>query len=191
MKKALLLLLVFAMLLPCFAVAGYAEEAESSAPKAQALQDNLVVTEHSAMIQGQSIPYTATTGTMALSSDLGQYEIFFTAYTRSDVEDPGSRPITFAFNGGPGSSSIWLHIGFLAPRRIDLDPMGNAEQLPAKVIDNDISILDMTDLVFIDPVGTGYSRVLEGTDFHGFIVSKITADTVLLRQGDITLEWKP
>ncbi len=168
MKKTLLLLLVFAILLPCFAAAGYAEEAESSASKAQALQDNLVVTEHSAVIQGQSIPYTATTGTMALSSDLGQYEIFFTAYTRSDVEDPSSRPITFVFNGGPGSSSIWLHIGFLAPRRIDLDPMGNAKQLPAKVIDNDISILDMTDLVFIDPVGTGYSRVLEGTKEDGF-----------------------
>lgn len=68
------------------------------------------------MIHGQKIPYTATTGTMALSSSLGQYEIFFTAYTRSDVDDLTQRPITFAFNGGPGCATLWLHMGFFGPR---------------------------------------------------------------------------
>ena len=105
---------------------------------------------------------------MALSSSLGQYEIFFTAYTRSDVDDVTQRPITFAFNGGPGSASLWLQLGFLGPRRLELDPVGLATQLPVKMIDNEYSILDMTDLVFIDPVGTGYSHVLEGTKEDAF-----------------------
>lgn len=105
---------------------------------------------------------------MALSSDLGRYEIFFTAYTRSDTDNLTQRPVTFAFNGGPGSASLWLYMGFLGPRRIELDSIGNATQLPVKLIDNDDSFLDMTDLVFIDPVGTGYSRVLEGTSAEAF-----------------------
>ena len=74
---------------------------------------------------------------MALSSSLGQYEIFFTAYTRSDVDDVTQRPITFAFNGGPGSASLWLQLGFLGPRRLELDPVGLATQLPVKMIDNE------------------------------------------------------
>ena len=103
MKKSLCLLLALLLLLPMALMPGYAEGegAEAAKPAAQVLQDNTVVTEHETVIQGQRIPYTATTVTMALESDLGQYEIFFTAYTRSDVDDLTQRPITFAFNGGP------------------------------------------------------------------------------------------
>ena len=167
MKKILAFLLIFALFLPCVFMPGFAE-GEEKAVDAPALQDNLVVTEHSAVIHGQSIPYTATTGTMALSTDLGQYEIFFTAYTRSDVKDLTTRPVTFVFNGGPGSASLWLHMGFMAPKRLSLDPDGKALRLPAQLTDNDSSFLDMTDLVFIDPVGTGYSRVLGDTKVDSF-----------------------
>ncbi len=171
MKKSLSLLLVLLLLLPTALMPGYAESADEAAPaesEAKVLQDNLVVTEHETVIHGQKIPYTATTGTMALSSSLGQYEIFFAAYTRSDVDDLTQRPITFAFNGGPGCATLWLHMGFFGPRRVELDPVGNATQIPVKLLDNEYSILDMTDVVFIDPVGTGYSRTLEGTSEDAF-----------------------
>ena len=114
MKKLISLSLVFVLLLSAFPLTGYAGSPEA-AEAAPAGQDDLVVTEHEAVIQGQRVPYTATTGTMAVTSNLGQYEIFFTAYTRTDTEDFSTRPITFAFNGGPGSATLWLHIGFFGP----------------------------------------------------------------------------
>ena len=160
--------MTFILLLPASLLPGYADQSEAEESAAQVLQDGLVVTSHEAAIHGQRIPYTTTAGMMALSSDLGRYEIFFTAYTRSDTDNLTQRPVTFVFNGGPGSASLWLHMGFLGPRRMELDSIGNATQLPVKLIDNDDSFLDMTDLVFIDPVGTGYSRVLEGTSAEAF-----------------------
>ena len=87
-------------------------------------------------------------------------EIFYTAYTL-DGKNTKERPITFAFNGGPGSASMFLHIGCLGPRRIDVDENGRSKELPAKLSDNPNSLLDLTDLVIIDAVGTGYSRSLE------------------------------
>ena len=131
-------------------------------------EDNLVTSQQSTVIRGKRVNYTATAGTMVLQSGQGDCEIFFTAYTL-DGEDPSGRPVTFAFNGGPGSASLWMHMGFLGPRRIALDETGNATQFPPAIGDNENSILDMTDLVFIDPVGAGYSRTLPGTEEGNYL----------------------
>ncbi|HMO60199.1 MAG TPA: peptidase S10, partial [Roseiflexaceae bacterium] len=96
--------------------------------------------------------------------------IFFVAYTRDDAV-AYERPITFAFNGGPGSSSVWLPLGLLGPQRVQFDDEGWPLPPPYRLIENDYSLLDVSDLVFIDPVSTGYSRVVPGekpTEFHGF-----------------------
>jgi carboxypeptidase C (cathepsin A) len=96
---------------------------------------------------------------------------FFAAYTRDDIEDKTKRPVTFAFNGGPGSSSVWLHLGIVGPRRVYMTDDGYMPQPPFKLVDNEFSLLDVSDLVFIDPVSTGFSRPVEGQkarEFHGF-----------------------
>lgn len=131
-----------------------------------------VVTEHSVTIGGQTIPYTATAGTMSLAEEDGTVKanIFFIAYARSDVEDLSGRPITFAFNGGPGSSSVWLHLGAFGPRRVEMTEEGWPLAPPYRLVENPFSLLDVTDLVFIDPVTTGYSRAVPGEDpsqFYG------------------------
>ena len=99
-------------------------------------------------------------------------KVFFVAYTRTDVDkDPAKRPITYSFNGGPGSASVWLHLGALGPRRTELTERGEAPLPPYHLVDNEATWLDATDLVFIDPVSTGYSRSATGEDpkqFHGF-----------------------
>ncbi len=145
-------------------------------------KDNLVETKHSLVIGGQEIKYTVTAGTMVLKEETPDREkesegekpkasFFFVAYTKDGVDDKSKRPLTFSFNGGPGSSSVWLHLGLLGPRRV---VMGDADALlppPYGLTDNEFSLLDQTDLVFIDPVSTGYSRPVEGQkakEFHDF-----------------------
>jgi len=143
--------------------------------------DQLVSTQHKARINGETIHYTVTCGTMVLKEDGetdGKREadkpratMFFIAYTRDGIKDPSQRPVTFSFNGGPGSSSVWLHLGLLGPKRVALDDEGNAPPPPYRLVDNAYSVLDRTDLVFIDPVGTGYSRMLDGEktkEFHSY-----------------------
>jgi carboxypeptidase C (cathepsin A) len=146
-------------------------------------KDNLVVTHHTVTINGQEVRYTVTTGTVVLKEEAtskgekeGEFEgekakaeVFFMAYTRDEL-DKTKRPITFSFNGGPGSSSVWLHLGFLGPKRVD---MNDTEKTlpPYTLVNNEFSLLDCTDLVFIDPISTGFSRVVPGekaNDFHGF-----------------------
>jgi len=156
MKKLISLLLVLCMLLP---FAAFGEE-----PSADAAGDNLSVTKHTAMLAGKTIEYAATAGTMVVDTSLGKYEIFFIAYTADGVDDLSKRPVTFAFNGGPGSASLWLNLGLLGPNRTALSAEGMLKQVPGSMKPNEYSILDLTDLVFIDPVGTAYSRALEGTD---------------------------
>jgi len=99
-------------------------------------------------------------------------KVFYIAYTRTDVgDDPTKRPITFSFNGGPGSASVWLHLGALGPRRTELTDRGEAPLPPYRLVDNEATWLDATDLVFIDPISTGYSRSAPDEDpkqFHGF-----------------------
>ncbi|MBL8802925.1 MAG: peptidase S10 [Planctomycetes bacterium] len=109
---------------------------------------------------------------MKLTDEAGKAkaELFYVAYVLDGVSDPAQRPITFAFNGGPGSSSVWLHLGAFGPRRVRMAAEGWAPPPPYELIDNAHSLLDVTDLVFIDPVTTGYSRAAEGesaAQFHG------------------------
>jgi carboxypeptidase C (cathepsin A) len=98
-------------------------------------------------------------------------QIFFVAYLLEDVGDAATRPVTFAFNGGPGSASVWLHMGGIGPRRVVLSDRGEALPPPAKITDNESTWLENTDLVFIDPVSTGFSRPVRGEDpkqFYGY-----------------------
>jgi len=148
-------------------------------------KDQIVETKHSITLGGQTINYTVTTGTIVLKEEIekkgekaGESEgekpkatIFFVAYTRDDVADKTKRPLTFSFNGGPGSSSVWLHLGLLGPRRVVMTDLGDLPPPPFQLVDNEFSLLDVTDLVFIDPVSTGYSRAVVGEkakQFHGF-----------------------
>ena len=160
MKKLIAVILAACLLLSLGIAAGEEEK--------QPLQDNLVTTKQSVTIGGKTLEFNATAGTIALETDMGQFEIFFTAYTLDGVEDPSKRPVTFAFNGGPGSASLWLQLGLLGPTRMALSAEGKVEQVPTALQNNEYSILDMTDLVFIDPVGTGYSGVLPGTEANAF-----------------------
>jgi len=118
-------------------------------------------TKHTITLGGQRIDYTATAGLMPLKDKDGKSttaQIFFIAYTKDGVTDLAKRPLTFSFNGGPGSSSVWMHMGLLGPKRVKLQDNGFAVPPPYESIENESSLLDETDLVFIDPVGTGYSR---------------------------------
>ncbi|MCL4511312.1 MAG: carboxypeptidase [Bacteroidetes bacterium] len=131
-----------------------------------------IVTHHSITINGQMIRYTATTGTLLLKDENDKpIALFgFTAYTKDGVTDPSTRPITFAYNGGPGSSSIWLHMGAVGPKRVVIDDPEATPPAPYKIEDNPYSLLDVTDLVMVDPVGTGFSRPVgkaKGADFWG------------------------
>jgi carboxypeptidase C (cathepsin A) len=130
------------------------------------------VTKHTITIDGKSVSYTATVGEMIVNKpdEKPGASMFYIAYTRNDVQDASKRPITFAFNGGPGSSSVWLHLGGLGPRRVAMDEEGHSTSPPFGMTDNENSLIDVTDLVFIDPVSTGYSRPLPGenkSQFHG------------------------
>ena len=122
------------------------------------------VTHHRLTIGGSTIDYTAVAGTLILrnAEDKPVASVGYVAYTQADVRDPGRRPLTFAFNGGPGSSSMWLHMGALGPRRIVTVDAAPTPPPPYSVVDNEDSILDRTDLVMIDPVGTGVSHAVCG-----------------------------
>lgn len=131
------------------------------------------ITKHTATIDGKEIAYTATARQMLLEEDgvKDKAHVFFVAYTKDDVDDVSKRPLTFCFNGGPGSSSVWLHLGALGPKRVRLPDDASRVRPPARVVENPFSLLDVSDLVFIDPVSTGYSRPAEGEkkqQFHGY-----------------------
>jgi carboxypeptidase C (cathepsin A) len=162
--------------------------AKADEPKAESPEDKkkkepppAVVTQATVTIGGQEVRYTARTGKLPLKDEAtGNVKVFFIAYTRDEGRadrdtkdtkpDLSTRPVTFAFNGGPGSSSVWLHMGTMGPRRVTYGVEGEPLPPPAKLVDNEWSWLDVTDLVFIDPVSTGFSRAREGEhagQFHG------------------------
>jgi carboxypeptidase C (cathepsin A) len=156
---------------PSAAAAGKEPSKESAKDKAKEPEEKLVQSEHSATIGGQEIKYKASAGTILLrdEDDKPTASIFYVGYTREGV-GLSNRPVTFSFNGGPGSSSVWMHLGLLGPRRVRLAEDGSALPPPYKLVDNEFSLLDETDLVFIDPVSTGYSRAIPPKDankFHG------------------------
>ncbi|UFS69951.1 peptidase S10 [Geomonas sp. RF6] len=127
--------------------------AEPSAP---------VTAKGTVTIEGKRVSYTATTGRLPVFNDAGESgaEIFFVAYN-ADNPRKRQRPLLFAFNGGPGAASVWLHLGALGPRRVEMLPDGNMPPPPFKLVDNESSWLDCADLVFVDPVGTGFSRAVK------------------------------
>lgn len=118
-----------------------------------------VQTHHTISVRGKTLRYTATAGRMPIKDATGKInaEMFFVAYTL-DGADPAKRPLTFSYNGGPGSASIWLHMGALGPRTVTLQPEGWMPASPYRLQDNQDTPLDATDIVMIDAIGTGYSR---------------------------------
>ena len=134
-------------------------------------EETPVVTHHEITAGGKSLKYTASVGMMPIKNRDGETEarIFFMAYTLDGVSDRSQRPLTFSFNGGPGSASVWLHMGAIGPRRVPMNPDGTMPPPPFRLVDNQSTWLDQTDLVFIDPVGTGYSRIVrpEASRFIG------------------------
>ena len=131
------------------------------------------VTEHTIRVGGQTIAYRATAATMLLRNDSGAPigSLYYTAYTRTDVGgDRSRRPLAFVYNGGPGSASAWLHMGAFGPRRVVTPDAAFAPPAPYQIVDNASSLIDVTDLVFIDPIGTGFSKLVgrgRGADFWG------------------------
>ena len=153
------------------------------AGKAAEPVDDLVTTRHQLRVGRRTLDYTATTGRVVLREEVyddgtftghqAKAEVSLTIYvvTGADGEPDPSRPVTFAFNGGPGSSSVWLHLGLLGPRRVVMGDAGALLPPPYGLTDNAESLLAVSDLVFIDPVSTGYSRAVTGSKpapFHGY-----------------------
>jgi carboxypeptidase C (cathepsin A) len=151
--------------------------APSQRESAGPAEEKISQTSHTVQLDGREIKYTATAGTLPIRGDDGkvQARMFFVAYTK-DGEDPKTRPLSFLYNGGPGSATIWLHMGSFAPRRVQMADEGFQPAPPYRLVDNDNSLIDASDLVFVDAISTGYSRTVDGVNpapFHG-------------QQGDLT-----
>jgi len=148
------------------------KKADQQAESGEKPKEEISVTDHTIKIGGQTIPYKATAQTILLKDEKGApiALVYSTAYTRSDVKDLSGRPISFLYNGGPGSSSVWLHMGSFGPRRVATVNAGITPPAPYKLPENPESLLDRSDLVFIDPVGTGFSNAVgkaQNKDFWG------------------------
>ena len=148
------------------------KEEKTTEPPSPPPKEESSVTEHTIKIDGQNVPYKATAGMFLLKNakDEPTALVYSTSYVRSDVKDMSQRPIAFIYNGGPGSSSIWLHMGAFGPRRVVTVNADATPPAPYKLADNASSLLDKADLVFIDPVGTGFSHAVgkaQNKDFYG------------------------
>ncbi len=169
MRRTLALFTGIATALPLLAQPPARPAADSLAKPAPA--ESSVVTPHSVTIDGQSIKYSARAGTLLVRNDSAAAigSVFYVAYTR-DGADLKQRPVTFVFNGGPGSSSVWLHMGSFAPVRVETREPAFTPPAPYALGDNPYSLIDRTDLVFIDAMGTGFSRIVgkgQPKDFFG------------------------
>ena len=134
-------------------------------------EEKISQTSHTVRLDGRDIKYTATAGTLPIRLDNGQVaaRMFFVAYTK-DGEDVKTRPVSFLYNGGPGAATIWLHMGSFAPKHVQMADEGFQPAPPYRLVDNENSLLDVTDMVFVDAIDTGYSRVVSGVNnaqFHG------------------------
>jgi carboxypeptidase C (cathepsin A) len=125
-------------------------------------EEKLIVTHHKITVAGKTLAYTATTGRMPIKNEQQHTEaqMFFVAYTVDNAAATGKRPLTFAFNGGPGSATIWLHMGCFGPKRVKMLANGFMPSPPFEIEDNPNTLLDKSDLVFVDAIGTGYSRAV-------------------------------
>jgi len=148
--------------------------------KVPPVEEKPVVTKHEVTVNGKHLKYTATAGTLPLIGAGGDAEahVFFMAYTMDNAGPVGQRPLIFAFNGGPGSSSVWLHLGALGPKRVKLSEDGSMPPPPYLLTDNPETWLNQADLVFIDPVGTGYSRAVKPDQAGKFLSLKGDIESV-------------
>lgn len=123
--------------------------------------DSVITTQHQVTVDGQRFAYTAQTGTQPVWDEEGKViaALYYTYYTRDDVQDRANRPLVISFNGGPGSASVWMHLAYTGPRVLKIDDEGYPVQ-PYGVKENPHSILDVADIVYVNPVNTGYSRIL-------------------------------
>ncbi|MFT5142964.1 MAG: carboxypeptidase C (cathepsin A) [Rhodothermales bacterium] len=168
--RARSIVLVTALLLAS-APNAWAKQDAPDTPPAPVPDEQSSVTQHSVVVDGQTISYTATAATIHLMDDDGDVtgSLYYTAYTRNGV-DPGTRPLSFIYNGGPGSASMWLHMGAFGPRRVLVNDSGPTPPPPYELEDNPGTLIDVTDMVFVDPIGTGFSRVVgkgDGKDYWG------------------------
>ncbi len=124
--------------------------------------DETITTKHTTTIKGKRISYTATCGTQPVWNDDGKpvASLFYTYYTRDGITNLGKRPLVISFNGGPGSASVWMHVAYTGPYVLNVDQEGFPVQ-PYGIHENPHSILDVADIVFVNPVNTGYSRILD------------------------------
>jgi carboxypeptidase C (cathepsin A) len=134
-------------------------------------EEKISQTSHTVRLDGREIKYTATAGTLPIRLDNGQVaaRMFFVAYTK-DGEDVKTRPVSFLYNGGPGAATIWLHMGSFAPKHVEMAAEGFQPAPPYRLVDNENSLLDVTDMVYVDAIDTGFSRVVSGVNnaqFHG------------------------
>ena len=173
---------------PLPSVAKEAMKPPEAATPAVELEEKTSVSSGRIKIDGQSVDYTATVGDLVLRDDEGKprAKMTYVSYMRDGIDDPAQRPITFAFNGGPGSASVWVHLGAFGPKKALLDdegmPLGPP---PGKLVDNEYSLVDASDLVFIDPVETGWSRPAPEQDAAQFL--GFTDDVVHI--GDFIRLW--
>lgn len=153
--------IVFIFTVLLFSVATAETDTDKSYSREIAVESK-VVTKNKVRIQGETVPYTATTGTQPVWNDDGEViaTLFYTYYKRSDVDNDSKRPVIVSFNGGPGSASVWMHIAYTGPRVLNIDEEGYPVQ-PYGVKDNPYSILDVADIVYVNPVNTGFSRMVK------------------------------
>ncbi len=181
--------LIFAHLLTLLCVSNHTFSAEpATAPEkpnpasAAITSETLSVTTHAIKIQGKSLPYKATAGFLLLTDEFDKRtaDLFFCAYERDRCDNKDTRPLTFVFNGGPGASSAFLHLGALGPKRVPFREQGTELPEQVRLAPNDYSWLVFTDVVFVDPVGTGYSRAAPGVDAKQFY--RMEEDTRILAE---------
>lgn len=163
---ASLVLVIFALFAPSLTLAQEGEDGGAD-PEPSRWQ-----TSHSIVMRGETIAYDAVIGSIILrdTEEKATGELFYTAYFRTNGGSASTRPLIFAYNGGPGSASFWLHMGIMGPRRVVTPNVGQQAPPPYPLVDNEYTLLDMADIVMIDPIGTGFSRPAgeaEGSDFWG------------------------
>ena len=154
------------------AAASPTQTAKPAGSAAQPSGEEWSTTRHTLKLGNQTIPYTASAGTTAIRNDDGEMTglMYSVSYVRSDAPDAGARPVTFLFNGGPGSASMWLHMGSVGPKRVVTTNGQYTPPAPYAIVDNSETLLHRTDLVFIDAMGTGFSRIAgagKEADFYG------------------------
>src|SRR5665213_4540784 len=187
MKKLTgILLMIAACGLGAAEAKGNSGEADTNSPASKmspSLPDAThqpVFTTNTITIAGQRVTYIAETGMLPILKKDGSTSasVFYIAYTRTGLTNKSSRPVTFCFNGGPGSSSVWLHLGALGPRRVKMNPDGTLPEPPFGLVDNEYSILGASDLVFIDPVATGFSSAAKNEKVDKFFGDSADLDSI-------------